>query len=68
MPQVPSDLASAEVALSNAVYAASRQLEDFEHAGLVNGNGHHMRQTVVQAALELLRERWIGPRPIEQEG
>lgn len=60
---VPRDLAAAEAELSNAIYAAARLLEDLEHAGLVHGNGHHMRQAVAESAVELLRERWTGPRP-----
>jgi flavin-binding protein dodecin len=57
---VPTAREAAEAALSNAVYQATRSLEDLEHAGLIRGNGHHMRQAAADHAVMMLRERWTG--------
>lgn len=56
---MPLDLADST--LSNRVYEATALFEQLEGAGLVRGNGHHMRQEVCQFACDLLKERWTGP-------
>lgn len=53
-------LEQAEAELTEAVYASTRILEDLEHAGLVSGNGHHLRQEIAQLAVNKMRERWKG--------
>jgi hypothetical protein len=58
MRETPTTLEAAEAQLSNDVYAASGLLEDLENAGLVMGNGHHLRQAVAAFAVAKLRERW----------
>ncbi len=58
--EFPKDLQEAQAALSNAVYAATSLLEDWENASLLAGNGHHVRQDVCDFAVELLAKRWTG--------
>lgn len=53
------DFSTAEAALSNNVYEASRLIEQLEYAGKVRGNGHHARQAIAAAATEELKSRWI---------
>jgi hypothetical protein len=60
-PSVSLDQYAAD--LSNAVYKATEILERLERAGLLRGNGHHLRQKVTEFATTLLRERWVGPQP-----
>lgn len=45
--------------LGNNIYEASAIYEIMEHAGRVRGNGHHIRQKLVEMAESLLKERWI---------
>lgn len=52
-------LQEAVAEIGNAVYAATDLYERLEGAGLINGNGHHMRQKVADFAQELLRQRWL---------
>ena len=59
------DIDRAAAHLSNAVYEAAAPLERLEAAGLVRGNGHHLRQRVAEFAAALLRERWAGPPAAE---
>lgn len=47
--------------ISNLVYEATALFERLEGAGLVRGNGHHMRQKVAAFAQEMVEERWKGP-------
>lgn len=49
----------AEAELSNLVYSATFLIERLEYAGKVRGNGHHVRQEIVEFATEKLKERWI---------
>jgi hypothetical protein len=55
-------LADAEAELSKEVYRASLLFERLEGVQSVRGNGHHMAQSMAEKAVELLRERWQGPR------
>jgi phosphotransacetylase len=55
-------LEEAQAKIQNEVYAATLILEKLEVAGLVTGNGHHMRQKVAAFASEMVKERWTGPR------
>lgn len=59
----PATMAKDEAAsrLSNLVYEATELFERLEGAGLIRGNGHHMRQKVAKFATDLLEERWVGP-------
>lgn len=52
------DLEHAESALSNIVYEATQLVEKLEMAGLVRGNGHHIRQNIARFAMEELRKHW----------
>ena len=52
-------LKDAETELSAQVYKATAILEQLESAGLILGNGHHMRQALAENAVELLRKRWL---------
>lgn len=61
MKTLPTTLEEAEARLSTAVYAATRLFEDLENAGLVGGNGHHLRQAVATFTVEKLKERWQAP-------
>ena len=54
------DLATAKVEVSNAVYEATRLIEDLEHTGKVLGNGHHIRQRIAQFAVDELTRSWAG--------
>ena len=56
---VQMTLDHAENDISQAIYAATELLEHLEGAGLVRGNGHHMRQKIAEQAVLLLRERWV---------
>jgi len=51
-------LERAKVEVENAVYRATDLYERLEGAGLVWGNGHHMRQKIAKMASDLLEERW----------
>ena len=57
-------LKDAQVELSNALYAASKLIEELEYtknskgAKKVQGNGHHIRQRIAAFGEELLAERW----------
>lgn len=46
--------------LSKAVYAATDIIERLEGAGLIAGNGHHLRQELARHAVDVLEKRWIG--------
>lgn len=50
---------TARASLESQVYAAAILFERLEDAGQVHGNGHHMAQTIGQAAVKLLAERWL---------
>lgn len=58
------DLETAKVELSNALYAASRLIEQLEYTKTPNGgkrisgNGHHLRQKISKFGTDLLAERW----------
>ncbi len=53
------DLAMAAAEMSNLVYAAAVKLfEGLEHAGLINGNGHHAAQKLATLAAREVVERW----------
>lgn len=58
---VKCSLKDAEAVLSNDVYAATELFEHLEASGLVKGNGHHLRQAVVEFAVSELRKRWQEP-------
>jgi hypothetical protein len=51
-------LDDAAVELSNALYKASLLFEELEHAGKVDGNGHHLAQEVCSFGDNLLKSRW----------
>jgi hypothetical protein len=53
-------LEQARAELSNALYEASELFERLEGAGLVSGNGHHLRQAVVAFAVRELDNSWCG--------
>lgn len=42
-------------------------IEAMEQMGLLDGNGHHMRQQVAEFAEQLVRDRWIS-RPATEDG
>jgi hypothetical protein len=44
--------------VSTEVYKTTQFFEALETAGLIDGNGHHMRQKVAAFAADLVRERW----------
>lgn len=46
------------VVIGNQVYKDTYFLEDLEFAKLIHGNGHHMRQHIVQIVQDLILERW----------
>lgn len=48
--------------VSNQVYAATALLEQLEAAGLLSGNGHHVRQKIAQVAADEVNARWITPK------
>lgn len=52
------DFETAQAQIENAVYEATRFLEELEHAGKIQGNGHHARQKVAEFAAEELKSRW----------
>ena len=52
------DLETAKVELSNALYLASRIVEDLEYRRKIFGNGHHIRQQISKFGADLLEERW----------
>ena len=51
-------LSQAKCRIENAVYVATELFERLEGAGLVWGNGHHMRQKIAKMAADLVEERW----------
>jgi len=51
-------LEEAESELGNDVYAATELIERLEGAGLIDGNGHHIRQQISRFATELMKQRW----------
>lgn len=53
--------------ISNSVYQATDMIEAMEQMGLLDGNGHHMRQQVAEFAEQLVRDRWIS-RPATEDG
>ncbi len=52
------DLEEVEAVLQKAVYEATRLIEKCEKAGLIYGNGHHIRQGIADYAKSTLRMRW----------
>ena len=46
------------IELENAVYKATRIIEDLEGQGKVIGNGHHIRQQISAFAVRMLISRW----------
>ena len=48
-----------EAELLNNVYESTAILEQLENAGMLKGNGHHLRQKVSGFAQDILKERWI---------
>jgi len=44
--------------LMNNIYEATDMIELGEGAGLLFGNGHHMRQKVCNAAKKIVKEQW----------
>jgi hypothetical protein len=54
----PTTLDEAKRQISNAVYAATSLVERLEHAGLLHGNGHHIRQELAAHAATVVAERW----------
>lgn len=58
------DLETAKAELSNALYAASRLMEQLEYTKTpdghkrITGNGHHIRQKISKFGTDLLTERW----------
>ena len=59
-------LSDAQQRLSRSIYDASLLLEQLEGAGLVIGNGHHMRAKIAEFATNLLKERWINQETKEE--
>jgi hypothetical protein len=55
---VQMTMKEAEAKISNDVYKATLLIEQLEGAGLILGDGHHMRQAVAAFAANLVRERW----------
>lgn len=53
-----SDLEIALADIGNQVYAASRRIEQLEHEGKVDGNGHHKRQELALRAQILIYLSW----------
>ncbi len=51
-------LEEAQRRIANAVYEATDIVERLEGAGLIWGNGHHIRQNLAQMASDTLKERW----------
>lgn len=45
--------------LQEAVYSACALFEELEHRGKVQGNGHHVRQTIAETAVVELKRRWL---------
>lgn len=43
----------------NKVYEATKLLAQAKDAGLLFGNGHHMRQAVSHAAKKIVKEQWV---------
>ena len=58
------DLETAKAELSNALYKASRLVEELEYIHTpkghqrIRGNGHHIRQEICKFGTDLLEERW----------
>lgn len=52
------DMKSAMNEISNAVYQASKIIEQLEGAGKVLGNGHHARQNIAKFAADEIMKRW----------
>lgn len=50
--------AELEAELSNRVYAVAVLFERMEHAGKINGNGHHKAQRLSEAAVAELNRSW----------
>ncbi len=48
--------------LENGIYEATAVFEGLEHAGLIRGNGHHLRQEAARLVAELLDSRWVEGR------
>ncbi len=64
---LPTELGQAQAQISNAVYEATRVIEELEHTGRIRGNGHHIRQRIAKFAEDLLTERWE-PKPDTESG
>lgn len=63
---VQMTLEQAAARISNEVYNATALVEQLEGAGLIRGNGHHIRQKMAAMCEELFRERWNGPSDLDK--
>jgi hypothetical protein len=64
----PITFEAAKAQVESDVYAAAILFEQWEDAGLLRGNGHHMAQHVAQEAVKLLRERWNNRAEVPPDG
>jgi hypothetical protein len=57
--ELPKTFPEAECEIGNLVYEATYLLERLADAGIIRGNGHHIRQEAAKRVLDLLKERWV---------
>lgn len=65
---MPIDFEDAAGVLYRRVYEAAKPIEELQDQGLVDGNGHHARQKIAQAAVKELRSRWRAGAEVGRAG
>lgn len=53
------DKETAIAEIQNAVYEATKLIEQLEIAGKIYGKGDYLRQSISNSAKKLLKERWL---------